>query len=218
MNDMSEETTSTTPKIRPVWVIGGTAAIVLLGVCALISLCGAVALFWFVNQTSSNSARATQAVFQRQTEQAAAVTPVRVSPTSLPAIGTLLPTPTSIPIVTTQVATSSPEEAVRNYYMLVSQQRYDESWPLLTDRFKQNFNCCAPNYNYSGYVSWWDSVDHVQFGEVRTVSQSGDQAVVYAELFYVMNTGARSASDNNPYIHLIYDSGAWRFDDKNATP
>jgi hypothetical protein len=219
MNDMSEETTTSTPKIRPIWVIGGGAIIVMLGLCALISLTAVFGLAWFTSETSSNSAQATRNALERRTEQAVVVTPVLVTRTPRPAIGPLLPTPTSFPI-TTPSATSSPEQAVRNYYALVSQQRYDASWPLLTNAFKQRFNCCAPNYNYSEYVSWWDSVGTVEFGAVRTVSQSGDRAVVYAELFYVMNTGARSSSDNNPYIHLVYDSavGNWRFDDKRDTP
>jgi len=212
---MPEETTTSTPKIQPLWVLGGGAAVVVLGLCALISLGMVFALVWFSSETSSNSAQATRNAAQRQTQQAGAATPALVTRT--PVSGALLPTPTSFP-VGTQSATSSPEEAVRNYYLLVSQQRYDESWPLLTDHFKQNFNCCAPNYDYSGYTSWWDSVDQVQFGEVRTVSQTGDRAVVYAELFYVMNTGERSSSDANPYIHLVYDAGTWHFDDKNATP
>lgn len=212
---MSEETTTTTPKIRPIWVIIGGIVAIVLGICALISLSAVFGLAWFTSETSSNSAQATRNAVQRQTQQAVVVTPALVTRT--PLAGVLLPTPTSLPVAT-QIITSSPEQAVRDYYGLVSQQRYDESWPLLTDRFKQSFNCCAPNYDYSGYVSWWDSVDHVQFGGVRTVSQSGDRAVVYAELFYVMNTGERSSSDRNPYIHLVYDGGKWRFDDKRETP
>jgi hypothetical protein len=219
---MSEETTTTTPKIKPLWVIGGGAAVIVLGICAVISLAAVFGLLWFTSETSSNSAQATRNASQRRTQQAVVASPALVTRTAV-AIGTLLPTPTPFPVATpiaTQSAAASPEQAVRDYYMLVSQERYDESWPLLTDRFKQNFNCCAPNYNYSEYVSWWDSVDHVQFGEVRTVSQIGDRAVVYAELFYVMNTGERSSSDNNPYIHLVYDAtmGKWQFDDKRGTP
>ena len=90
---------------------------------------------------------------------------------------------------------------------------------MLTDDFKQEFNCCAPNYNYTGYVGWWDSVDRVEFGEVRVVSQSGVRAVVYAEIYYVMNTGDRSSVDNAPYFELVYSpvTGNWQFDDKRAS-
>src|SRR5262249_32879002 len=113
-----------------------------------------------------------------------------------------------------------PDQAVRTYYQMVSQQRYDLSWNMLTDAFKQKFNCCAPNYNYTGYTNWWDSVDTVDFGNVNVVSQSGDRAVVYAETYIVMNDGRRSSVDGNPYFELIYDpvAGMWRFNDKRSAP
>ena len=84
----------------------------------------------------------------------------------------------------------------------------------------QKFNCCAPNYNYTDYVKWWDSVNTVEFRNVKTVSQNGDKAVVYVEFSYVMNDGRRSALVGDPYIALVYDStlNTWHFDDKRATP
>ncbi len=145
--------------------------------------------------------------------------------TQLAPNGTLLPPPLSISIATATTsgivnisASSTPDQAVRQYYALVSQRRYDLAWSMLTDSFKQKFNCCAPNYNYSDYVSWWDSVNNVEFGTVKTVSQNGDRAVVYAELYYVMKTGQRSSLVNDPYIELVYDSSlnSWRFNDKRA--
>jgi hypothetical protein len=135
------------------------------------------------------------------------------------------PLPVAIP---TQMSTANvninpsttPDQAVKNYYTLVSQGRYDLGWSMLTDAFKQKFNCCAPNYNYTDYVKWWDSVNTVEFGNVKTVSQNGDHAVVYAEFYYVMNTGAKSSLVGDPYIALVYDPtlNTWRFDDKRATP
>ena len=102
---------------------------------------------------------------------------------------------------------------------MVSQGRYDLGWSMLTDAFKQKFNCCAPNYNYTDYVTWWDSVNTVEIRNVKTVSQTGDHAVVYVEFSYVMNDGRRSALIGDPYIALVYDStlNMWRFDDKRAT-
>ena len=206
-------------RIRPVWLVGGGAALAVLGLCALLSLCAAVGLVWFTTQTSTNTSRATQVAIQTQNEQTATALPAP-SLTPLPAIaGPAAPTP----LLTAPATASSsltPDQAVRSYYQLVSQKRYDLTWPLLTDAFKQKFNCCAPTYNYSGYTSWWNSVSTVELGDVHTVSQSGDRAVVYAQLYYHMNTGERSSVDRQPYIALVYDAatGAWRFDDKRARP
>lgn len=204
--------------IRPIWLIGGGAALVTLGLCAIISLATAVGLIWFSSNRSTNEQEATQAVLLRQTEQAATAVPSRNAPTPLPGLN--IQVPTAIPLPTLATPLSSPDQAVRNYYTLVSQQRYDLTWQLLTDSFKQRFNCCAPNYNYSGYVEWWDSVNYVDFGDVRTVSQNGDRAVVYAELYWVMNTGVRSGMSSNAYVELVYDSamGSWRIDDTRSAP
>ena len=224
---MPEESRSA---IRPVWLLGG-AAVGLLALCALIGVTATAALLWFSSSRTSGVTEETPVALQRQ----ATNTP-RAQTTSLPAnttaplvtLPTLLPLPGTAGSVPTAISSPSqdtglrpaPEEAVHTYFNLVSEQRYDLTWPMLTDVFKQKFNCCHPNYNYAGYVEWWDSVDRVDPGNVHVVSQSGDRAVVYAELNYSMNNGGRSAGDSTPYIELVYDTaaGSWRLDDKRANP
>lgn len=225
---MAEETSTT--RLKSVWLLGGGAALGVLAICALMSLVVAVGIVWLTVGRSNNAERATQVAMQRETVTVGATDlPVSINPTALPPLNTPAPAPTALGVPTVVnapaggsgvVPSNAPDQAVRNYFNLVSQERYDLTWNLLTDTFKQHFNCCAPSYNYNGYVEWWDSVNIVEFGDVHTVSQVGDRAVVYAELVYVMNDGRRSASDNNPYIALVYDAamGQWRFDDKRATP
>jgi hypothetical protein len=210
-------------KIQPIWLFGGGVVLGLFLLCAMISLVTAGVVIWLSVSRASNAERATDAaVVELQTESPVTdAVPSGVAPTPLPAFGTVPLQPTSLPLPT-QIAVPAlaPDQAVRSYYQLVSQQRYDITWAMLTDTFKQKFNCCAPNYNYTDYVNWWNSVNYVDFGDVRTVSQSGDRAVVYAEVYFVMNTGARSSVDRDPYIALVYDPamGNWRFDDKRAFP
>ncbi len=207
--------------IRPIWLIGGGAALVTMGLCALFSVLTAVGLIWFSSERSTNTNDSTQAVIVSRTEGAATnvASETSIAPSPLPPLNTQPPSTAAV-LATQAPSRPPPEQAVRTYYELVSQQRYDLTWALLTDSFKQRFNCCAPNYNYSGYTQWWDSVNYVDFGDVRTVSQNGDRAVVYAELYWVMNTGVRSGISGNPYIEVVYDnaSGAWRIDDTRATP
>lgn len=217
---MAEETTE--PKIRPIWLIGGGAAAVILGACALISTCIAAGLLWFSTQTSSNDRPPTQVVAVRATAttQPTVVTTVtRPFPTPLPGIRTAQPSTAIAVVPTVDSLRLPPDQAVRSYYQLVSAERYDVTWTMLTDPFKQKFNCCAPVYDFAGYQSWWNSVDRVEFGNVSTVSQSGNTAVVYAEIYFVMNTGDRSGMDTNPYIELVYDpaTAGWRFNDKRAS-
>jgi hypothetical protein len=205
--------------IRPIWLIGGGATLVTLTLCAIFSLATAVGLVLFSNNRNDNNRESTQVAIVRASEQGA--TAVVPTLTPLPALSTRTPltVPTALVIATqNNAARPTPEQGVRTYYDLVSQQRYDLTWNLLTDSFKQRFNCCAPSYNYSGYTQWWDSVNYVEYGAVRTVSQNGDRAVVYAELYFVMNNGQRSGMSGNPYIELVYDAamGAWRINDTRA--
>ena len=115
-----------TPRIRPIWLIGGSALLVVLGGCALLSVAAAALLIWFSSGISSHTATVTpKAAVQNPTPVITAA-----APTPLPGFNT------ASPFVTATSATvfrPPPDQAVRNYYQLVSQQRYDLSWPLLTD-------------------------------------------------------------------------------------
>ena len=205
--------------IRPVWFALGGAVMGMVGLCLLVFVVTAVGLLWIATPRSSDDPQPT--AIPTQLEVADVPTQPLVSATPINAnIPTQLPIPTAIPTISSSIQSTEAADSVRNYYNLVSQNRYDRTWPLLTDTFKQKFNCCAPNYNYAGYVDWWNSVDHVEFGDVRTVSQAGVRAVVYAEVYYVMNDGNRSSVDNAPYFELIYSPvmGEWQFEDKRATP
>jgi hypothetical protein len=109
----------------------------------------------------------------------------------------------------------SPSQSVVNYYRDITAGNYDSTWDQLTDGFKQEFNCCAPDYDREGYLGWWRTVDRVDFAEVREVEQNGNTALVYAELIYTMEEGG-SFTDSAPYIELAYSQsqGRWQFTDK----
>ncbi len=201
-------------RIRPIWLFGGAAIAVGLAACLVVTVVIAAVLISFSNGISSTTTPTSQPVVQNPT---AAINPP--VPTPLPPVNS--PVSPSISATATQnLATlPPPDQAVRSYFQWVSQKRYDLTWPMLTDTFKQKFNCCAPNYDYTDYINWWNSVNYVDFGTVSTVSETGAQAVVYAQIAYVMNTGARSSLDG-AYYEMLYDpsSGNWRMNDKRASP
>ncbi len=114
------------------------------------------------------------------------------------------------------IVQGNPADTVADYYRAITARSYDRTWATLSDDFKQKFNCCAPNYNFNGYLDWWNSVSRVDVGAVRVISQSGNRAVVYADLTYVMNDGG-SFRDNAPYFELVFRDGRWFFDDKRET-
>ena len=207
-------TTQVFSKIRPLWILVGSAVFVL---CGGIAICTAVFGIGMNVILSPRVPPTALTTIQQPTVQAL------VSPT---AAVTLASTPSQIPLPNATYVSgipaplpanaSDPANAVRTYYQWVDANRYDLTWPMLSTHFKDVFNCCAPNYNYGGYVDWWNSVDRVEAVDVRAVQQDGGRAIVYMELRYWMKAGGQSV--DRGYIHLVYDPVAgWLFDNKTDT-
>jgi hypothetical protein len=221
--DVEETRVTPTVRIRPVWVVVGA---VIFTVCTGVGICAAIFGLGMNAILSGSDYTNSQEVIAGRTDVPTQPVPATVTlaatPSQLPLGGTLPPPPVSgNPISPTFGGivsdTFEPAQAVRTYYQLVDDNRYDLSWPMLTERFKNEFNCCAPNYNYAGYVQWWDSVDRVEVASTETIQQTGDRAVVAIELHYIMRSGGRSI--DRSYILLTRDpaTGGWLFDDKTDT-
>jgi hypothetical protein len=208
-------------QIRPLWIAIGTG---ILTICAGLAICTAV---FGVGMTAilspKNPPTAESTVARTPTQLATAPTistPLAAGPTQIPLPGAVLSPP---PQVATAVNNSpigaifsDPAEAVRSYYQWIDANRYDLTWPLLSENFKQTFNCCAPNYSYREYTDWWDSVDRIEAVEVSTVQQDSTRAIVFMELHYWMKAGGQSV--DRAYMHLIRDPVAgWLFDNKTDT-
>ena len=147
-------------------------------------------------------------------------TPTPTLPTPTP-IWTPIPTlPTPTPIWTPtpiSVVEVSPEQVIRDYYSAINNRQYEETWALLSDHFKDIFNCCKPDgsYDFDAYVQWWDSVAQVYVGAVSVMEQDGNTATVIADIQYVLKNG-QTIDDTKPRIQLIWDATnhAWLFYDK----
>jgi hypothetical protein len=216
--------TQVTPKIKikPVWVIIGIGVV---SFCAVAAICVAVIGVSLNLIMSPHSAATSQARLDgtltpvvTRTAFPTFVITTASAPTQIPLPGVvspLFPTPiNNVPV--SGINTGDPADTVRAYYQLVDQNRYDLTWAMLSDIFKDKFNCCAPNYNYAGYLDWWNSVDQIELTDVHTVQQNGSLAAVYMELHYHMKAGGVSV--DRAYIHLTYDPVlGWLFDDKTDT-
>ena len=210
--------TQTITRIRPLWLAIGIGAFAL---CAGVAICTAVFGLGMTAILSPRNPPTAQATLARTPTQVAAAPTALTTPASapspIPLPGALPQPPLYTPISNIPAgATGDPANAVRTYYQWVDANRYDLTWPLLSSGFKQTFNCCAPNYNYAGYLDWWNSVERVEAVDVRTVQQDGARAVVYMELHYWMKAGGQSV--DRGYIHLVYDAVAgWLFENKTDT-
>jgi hypothetical protein len=106
----------------------------------------------------------------------------------------------------------SSTQMVKEHYIALNNRRYRETWNELSS----NFQKLSGNSNaYSDYLKWWESVRTINIGEVKMVRQSANQAIVDAELQYVLKTG-RTVTDENNRIYLIWDdnAGKWLFNQK----
>ncbi|MBK1987911.1 hypothetical protein A0J48_010225 [Sphaerospermopsis aphanizomenoides BCCUSP55] len=123
-------------------------------------------------------------------------------------------TPSSTSVQTNLSTTTkpNPEIFVREHYILLNNREYSKTWNRLSSRFK------SESASYSEYQQWWNSVREIKIGDIKEVSQSGDRAIVDAELWYVKHNG-KTYQDSKNRIYLIWsnDNNSWLFDSK-ASP
>ena len=103
----------------------------------------------------------------------------------------------------------SPTQFVEDYYVNLSYGNYQTTWNQLSTSFQRQGG------GYSEYVNWWNSVREISIGQIRLIEQDSDEALVYAELTYVTNTGTYY-EDTKTRIYLTWDSqsNTWLFEKK----
>jgi len=106
-------------------------------------------------------------------------------------------TPESIPptIILTEVPIKvSPEQAVRDYYMLINQGRYDLAWPRLTDHFKS-----VRSLDYDDYCEWWMTVEQVNIHSLQLIEETTTYARLIANISY---NRFSLPIYSDPYFHI----------------
>jgi len=101
---------------------------------------------------------------------------------------------------------------VINYYQQLNNRNYEQTWNNLSDNFQQI------SASYSDYQRWWNSVQEIKIGNVEVISVNQNDAIVKAELSYILNSG-KIFNDEKPYIYLIRNqyTDNWMFDKKNSS-
>jgi hypothetical protein len=102
-----------------------------------------------------------------------------------------------------------PTQFVEDYYQNLNNGNYQTAWNQLSTGFQQQGG------GYSEYVTWWDSVREIRIGQIELIEQDSNEALVYAELMYVTNTGT-NYEDTKTRIYLTWDfqSNTWLFEKK----
>ncbi len=115
-----------------------------------------------------------------------------------------LPAPTVIPSLS-----PVPEEFVRQYFQLVEQRAYSQTWALLTAHYRQAHNSTG----YQPYVDFWNTVQSVTLANVQTQSQNQQSARLQAQVSFIFTNG--KSSTQTITFSLVFDAadGSWLIDD-----
>ncbi len=107
------------------------------------------------------------------------------------------------------LATTTPEQAVREYYDLINSHNYETAWQKLSTGYQQSR---AKNGFKNSYVAWWEEVDRVEINQASLISRGADRAKVNAELTYYKKNG--DITPESLQVFLVWDnSHGWIFDD-----
>jgi hypothetical protein len=155
----------------------------------------------FATLASASTRVQTLQVFATATD--APVPPGGSATLSGPAI---IPTPAPAVIPTQSPV---PEEFVRQYFQLIEQRDYSQTWAMLSDHYRQQNNSTG----YQPYVNFWNTIQSMSIGNVQPISQDPQSARLQAQLTFHF-TGGKTSTQTITFS-LVSDaaSGSWLIDD-----
>jgi hypothetical protein len=106
----------------------------------------------------------------------------------------------------------TPDVAIASHYKLINSRELDKSWNELSPNFKGS----NLTKGFKEYIEWWNSVETVYIGDIKTLRNSDLNSVVKADLSYKLRSG-RIMEDKKKYIYLIWTDGKWLIDGKSDT-
>jgi hypothetical protein len=106
----------------------------------------------------------------------------------------------------------SPDRAMIDHYQAINNGNLDEAWSDLTTQFKG----ADLTKGRREFDEWWNSVRSTNIGEISVISNSGDRAVVRANLVYTLKQG-RVFRDPRNKLRLVWDESSkkWLIDGKS---
>jgi hypothetical protein len=109
------------------------------------------------------------------------------------------PTMTHPVMPTTRPSRIPPEQALAEYYRLVSAGNYDVTWSMLTDHFKTD-----RDLSFDDYVDFWDTVGQVELSRIQTGEVTDTSAWLTADLTYSLLSG--TTVHERMRFNLVWDS------------
>jgi hypothetical protein len=124
-------------------------------------------------------------------------------PATLPApagVQTLAVVPTLAP---------APQEFLRQYFQLIEQRAYSQTWAMLTAHYRQAHNSTG----YQPYVDFWNTVATVRIVNPQTVSQNQQSAKLQTQVSFIFTNGKSSTQTITFSLVSDASTGSWLIDD-----
>ena len=89
---------------------------------------------------------------------------------------------------------------VRDYYDLINNGNYKETWSRLTERFRiiKNLN------NYERYVQFWQGIKKVKLNDVSTIAETTSSAKLMLDITYEPFNSPVD-HDSSFYVELVWN-------------
>jgi len=124
--------------------------------------------------------------------------------TQAPGVSSIVPAPALTPTLATV-----PEDFVRQYFQLIEQRDYPQTWALLSDHYRQLHNPTG----YQPYVDFWNTVQSVGVVTVQPEAQDQQSARLVAQLTFHFTNGKTSTQSITFSLVANTASGSWLIDD-----
>ena len=158
----------------------------------------------FSTPASSSTRVETLQIFVPATGLAA----TEVPSTGVPAtpFGTATP---AVPQALTPTLAPAPEDFVRQYFQLIDQHAYSQTWAMLSDHYRQAHNPTG----YPPYVDFWNTIQSVGVSTIQSVSQDQQSARLLVLLIFHYTNGKTGTQSITFSLVTDASSGSWLIDD-----
>jgi hypothetical protein len=102
-----------------------------------------------------------------------------------------------------------PEEFLRQYFQLIDQRDYSQTWAMLSEHYRQVHNASG----YQPYVDFWNTVASLSMVNAQTVSQDQQSVKLQVQVSFIFTNG--KSSTQTITFSLVSDAatGSWLIDD-----
>jgi hypothetical protein len=101
------------------------------------------------------------------------------------------------------------EDFVRQYFQLIDQRAFSQTWAMLSDHYRQQHNPTG----YQPYVDFWNTVQTVDVLTVQPIAQDQQTARLSVKLAFHFTNGTNSTQTITVSLVSEAGTGSWLIDD-----